>query len=341
MSPGPLWLVVPDGIDDPARVSGGNVFDRRVRDELVARGWDVRTLAVAPDAEADALSHVPDGGLVLLDGLLAIASPAAAVAEAGRLRIVGLAHMSVGAFPRASEVEIDAESYALRVFERVIVPSAWLRDDLVGRGVTRSERVIVAEPGADEASVARGSGTGGALLCVGAVTEHKGHDTLVEALAGLASDAGWSCTFAGSAETEPVFVARIASRAQESGVGDRITWTGVLDQAELAAVYDRTDLVIAPSRTESYGIAVGDALRRGIPVVASRVGGLTEAVRPPDAGMLVPPGDPVALETALRRWLADPGLREAMTRAARESAPSRTRWSDTAATIDRALRGLP
>ena len=100
----PVHFLVPEGIDDPDRVSGGNIFDRHVRDGLADIGWDVRTTEVGTDAASragDVLSILPDGALVLLDGLVATSSPEAVEDAAGRLRIVVLAHMVEASFPDA------------------------------------------------------------------------------------------------------------------------------------------------------------------------------------------------------------------------------------------------
>ena len=89
MSADPVFFVVPDSVDDPQRVSGGNVYDRRVRDGLQRTGWDVRLTAVpeAPDATARVLAELPDGALTLIDGLLVTREPAAVAANAARLRL--------------------------------------------------------------------------------------------------------------------------------------------------------------------------------------------------------------------------------------------------------------
>ena len=97
-----VHVVVPDGIDDPTRPSGGNRYDRRLCRELNASGWDVRQLVVPgpwPHPDAAALSRlaravgaVPDGGLVLIDGLIASGGGAVLVPESGRLRHVDQDH---------------------------------------------------------------------------------------------------------------------------------------------------------------------------------------------------------------------------------------------------------
>src|SRR3954469_2685887 len=95
-------FVVPEGVDDPDRVSGGNVYDRRVRDGLRADGWLVTATEVA-DGEAvlAAIAEVPDGGTVLVDGLVAAWSPAAIERAAATPRVVVLAHMLTEAFADA------------------------------------------------------------------------------------------------------------------------------------------------------------------------------------------------------------------------------------------------
>lgn len=335
-----LWFVVPDGVDDPARVSGGNVFDVRVEDGLRELGWDVRRVETGPDASSRAvLERVPSGGLVLVDGLVAIGAPGALEAEAARLRLAVLVHMVAEAFPGVDPAAVEGERRALACAGLAVASSAWACDELVARGLIPRERVVVATPGSDDAPLAAGTPAGGSLLCVGVVAPHKGQDLLVDALAAVGS--GWTCTIAGSVAADPGFARRLAERAAASGVADRITWAGVVGRNDLDALYARADLLVAPSRTESYGMAVADALRRGIPVVATRVGGIPEAVDPGRAAILVPPDRPAALADALRRWMTDPALRAALTAEARREGPRRPRWSDTARAVDAALRRMP
>lgn len=331
-----LWFVVPEGIDDPARVSGGSVYDQRLRDGLGELGWDVRM--VEADASSDALLPVPDRALALVDGLVALRAPGAVEAAAARASVVLLAHMVAASFPDPDPRDVDAELRVLRAARFVITTSEWARGELIARGAA-PDAVTAAVPGSDAAARATGTSTGTALLCVGAVAPHKGQDTLVEALTRLPAEAQWTCTFAGSTAADSAFARAVADRAAGSGLAGRITWTGVLDRGGLGDAYAAADLVVAPSRAESYGIAIGEALSRGIPVIASRVGGIPEAVAPGGGAMLVPPGDPAALADALRGWIADPELRTRLTDGAWREAPTRPRWRDTARAIDAILRG--
>lgn len=333
MTAAAVRFVVPEGIDDPQRVSGGNVYDARVRDGLAALGWRVHTVETAPDAAAPALAEAPDGALVLVDGLVAARSAAAVEAEAPRLRLVVLAHMVAAAFPEADPDIVAGEARALAAAGRIVATSAWTRRELVRRGIADADRIAVAPPGTDAAAPARGTSRGGAMLCLGVVAPHKGQDVLLDALASLDAGAAWTCTIAGSVEAQPAFAHRIAAKVAEAGLGERVRMPGVLAGAALDSAYRGADLVVAPSRVESYGMAVAEALRRGIPVVASDVGGIREAVAPGAAAVLVPPGDVRALGAVLEKWMADPALRARLAAAARSGRAQRPSWSETAARI--------
>jgi glycosyltransferase involved in cell wall biosynthesis len=112
---------------------------------------------------------------------------------------------------------------------------------------------------------------------------------------------------------------------------------------DLDRAYADADLLVLPSRAETYGMVVTEALARAVPVLAADVGGVPEALghgangdRP---GRLVPPGDPIALAAALRAWLGDAELRRAWRRAARERRASLPRWSATTSVLAGVLAG--
>ncbi len=311
-------FVVPEGVDDPERVSGGNVYDRRVRDGLARLGWHV-TMAEAADGDAvgAALDGAPRGGIVLVDGLVAGWAPAAVESKAANARVVVLAHMVMAA--------------ALGSAARVIATSKWTASELIRLGMVDERRVTVAVPGAVDGPVARGAA--GELLCVGAVAPHKGQDILLDALERLRGFE-WTCTVVGSLETDPTFAKRIATGA--APFGSRVRMPGVLHSEALQAAYQCSGLLVAPSRAESFGMAIADARRRGLPVIAAAVGGIPEAVAGGGA-VLVRPDDPVALASALEQWMTDPALRARLRTEAADARARSPRWSDTVARIDRVL----
>ena len=346
-----VHVVVPDGIDDAARPSGGNAYDRRVCRGLPGFGWEVRMHAApgswprpgagALAALAGAVNRIPDGGMVLVDGLVASAAPEVLVPEASRLRLVPLVHMPLGHGPADGEVR-RRERAVLSAAAAVVVTSAWSQRTLAELYSLSADRVHVAEPGAEPGDLARGSASAGTLLSVGAVIPGKGHDVLLDALAAIAA-LSWRCLCVGSLECDPAFAALVRRRAQAGGIGPRVRFPGPRAGAALARSYGAADLLVLASRAETYGMVVTEALARGVPVVAADVGGVPEALgygtdgaRP---GLLVPPGDAAALAAALRAWLLDAALRERLRRAARERRTMLPAWSATTSAVADVLAG--
>jgi glycosyltransferase involved in cell wall biosynthesis len=104
---------------------------------------------------------------------------------------------------------------------------------------------------------------------------------------------------------------------------------GFVPHAELRRLYERAAVVACPSYREGYGMVCAEAMAHGRPVVASAVGGLLDLVVDGETGLLVPPGNVVALRAALRRLLDDPELRRRMGEAGRARARERFSWAAT------------
>jgi glycosyltransferase involved in cell wall biosynthesis len=343
-----VHVVVPGWIDDPARPSGGNTYDRHACQGLGALGWSVHVHAVEgswprPEpasvaALAGALETISDDAVVLLDGLLASTAPEALVPQARRLRLVVLVHMPLGHRPGEAPAgeAWKREQAVLSAAAAVVTTSAWARDRLLELYHLPADRVRVAEPGVEAAELATGTADGGSLLCVAAVTFDKGHDVLLDAL-GAISGLSWRCVCVGSLDRDPEFVEGLQRRANEIGLDGRVSFPGALAGGELERAYAAADLLVLASRAETYGMVVTEALARGLPVVAVEVGGVTEALRHGASGirpgLLVPPEDPATLGAALRAWLGDAELRRRLRRAARERRQSLCGWWTTASAL--------
>jgi glycosyltransferase involved in cell wall biosynthesis len=346
-----VHVVVPEGFDNPGQPTGGNIYDRRICAGLAEAGWDALVTTVAgswPDpgsgARADLtriVSAIPDGEAVLIDGL--IASPAAAqlLPHTGRIRMTVLLHMPLATVLDA-HADVSAqrsERVVLRAATGVLVTSEWTRQQVLARYAIPAHRVHIAQPGvdrvADPARPVRGH-----LLCVGVLSRHKGQDLLVEALADLA-ERDWHCVLAGPIDRDPGFVEQLQARIARLGYGHRVWLAGVLTGAALSRAYATADLLVAPSRSETYGMTVTEALAHGLPVIAAAVGGLPEALgstadgtRP---GQLVPPGDPAALAAALGKWLGDERHRHRLRAAAQQRRSTLRGWEQTTQEIANAL----
>jgi glycosyltransferase involved in cell wall biosynthesis len=139
------------------------------------------------------------------------------------------------------------------------------------------------------------------VLFVGRLSEEKGVHELVEATAGL-----------------PRVV--VGDGPLRHLVPDA---RGFVPPSEVGPFYDRAAVVCVPSRREGYGIVAREAMAHGRPVVATAVGGLVDAVDDGVTGLLVRPGDAVALREALTGLLSDPDRRSAMGAAGREAIAAR------------------
>ena len=348
-------MVVPAAVADPGRPSGGNVYDRRVCDELAGLGWTVHEHLVPgdwprPDDAALAglaatLARLPDEACVLVDGLLASGADEVVVPAAGRLRLVVLLHMPLGALDDDGALDHAGvrERRVLAAVSGVVVTSDWARRRLAGLYGSVPGPVRVAAPGVDPGDLAEGSTPGGVLLCVAALVPQKGHDLLLGALAGVA-DLSWRCICVGAVDLDKEHVAALRRQAEASSIDERVHFAGVMGREELAGTFVGADLLVLPSRAETYGMVVTEALARGLPVLATDVGGVREALGEEGtgpAGILVEEGDEAALADALRSWLEDPRLRDRLRGAARERRLTLSGWATTAHGVAAALMHEP
>jgi len=251
---------------------------------------------------------------------------------------------------------------ARRMLERcsvVVANSRWTADlvrsvleSLGCRALAAHVRVIPLgttptrfRPGIDPAAVRRTHGLDGGpwLLTVARLDYHKGIDTVIRALPAIRA----------AVPTVRYAVAGIGSRrsalealARELGVEDAVRLLGFVGDEELPALYNAADVFVLASRrydllVEGFGIAIVEASASALPVIASRSGGIPEAVRDGETGVLVDPDNPAAVAAAAIRLLGDEALRRRMGAAGRSAVERHYNWDRVAADlmeIDREFR---
>ncbi len=341
-----LHVVVPGDLDTR---TGGYGYDRQIIKGLRTRGWQVVITSLSGSypmpSESDrataarALAAIPDGAVVLVDGLALGALPVEAAHERERLHLVALVHhplgLETGLAPDTSRHLLASERRALDSVRGVVVTSRRTMGAVVALGVPQ-DRVTVVEPGTDAAPEARGSGAGvRQLLCVASLTPRKGHDTLFDALEGML-DLDWHLTCAGRVAGDSAYAEQLRARASTPPLHQRVALAGELSGALLDAAYDAADLFVLPTHYEGYGMVVAEALAHALPVVSTATGAVPELVGE-HAGVLVPAGDAAALRAVLRSLMTDAaqfGCLRAGARSARATLPA---WDEVCARMEAAL----
>ncbi len=275
-----------------ARIVEARIVEARIVEARIVEDWD------AAFAGAD-LVHVHAG--IAWEGHELVRA-----ARTAGAKVVRTEHLPMVV---TDADQLRAYSDMLRDVDAVIAVSrasalGWQRAIGVGPSVTCIPNGVV-DPG-----LRRGSddpGRPATLLCVARFTAQKNHDVLIDAMALMA---------AGDPHTRLILVgdgpeaAQIRARVEAAGLGDRVTFAGPCD--DVPGRMAQADLLVLASAFEGLPLVVLEAMAAGLPVVATRIGGVVEALGP-DHPWLVPPGDAPALATALTAALRD---QDARTRAA-------------------------
>lgn len=211
-------------------------------------------------------------------------------------------------------------------------------------------RIEIVPPGVDHAFFAPGDQRGArtalgwgddpTLLFVGRIQPLKGLDVAVGALAELArTDVRLVVVGGASGASGDGEVGRIMTMARRLGVAERLHMVPPQPHHLLSTYYRAADVVVVPSRSESFGLVALEAAACGVPVVASAVGGLLTLVDHGRTGFLVPGRDPVDFARDIARLLDEPALAADMGAAGALRARRYT-WSFAAARLRRAYADL-
>ena len=337
-----LHIVVPGALETR---TGGFIYDRRMVGELRAQGWEVAVHELPPGwpfadgaairAAEETLGRMPDGALVLVDGLALGALPELAGTHAERLSLVALVH-----HPLAEETGLTAatrdrlqrsERAALAQCQRVLAASAFTAHALLDYGLD-GDAIGVVPPGVDPAPLAEGSGGRGLrMLSVGALIPRKGHDVLFNALAGL-PDRRWTLDVVGSETQDPRHATGLRRLCTRMELDDRVRFHGEMDAGLLESMYQHVDLFVLSSHHEGYGMVLTEAVAHGLPVVAS-AGGAVEHTLPGGAGILVEPGDVAEMHNALARVMDNPELYRHLADGAKRARGHLVTWPEAAAKL--------
>jgi len=194
-------------------------------------------------------------------------------------------------------------------------------------------------PGVDPRAVRARYGLDGGqwLLTVARLEWHKGIDTVIQALPAVrAAHPGTRYAVAGVGDRGP----HLERLARDLGLGDVVRFLGAVPDADLPALYNAADLYVGASRrhdllAEGFGISLVEASACGLAVVGGRSGGVPDAVRDGETGILVDPDDPQAVAAGINGLLADAELRRRLGAAGRRAVETYYNWDRVAADLIR------
>jgi phosphatidylinositol alpha-1,6-mannosyltransferase len=228
---------------------------------------------------------------------------------------------------------------------RALLDELGIRQDAAAvRTVPLGSDPVLFRPGLDQATVRSRYGLSGRrwLLTVARLTQHKGVDIGIRVVAALGErfpDLGYVVVGCGSERTA------LESLARELGVGDRIRFLGAVPDSELPAAYNLGEVYlglsrIMPDRVEGFGISLSEAAASGLPSVASRTGGIPDAVHDGQTGFLVDPNNLEEVCHAVRILLDNPDRAREMGCAGRRAVETYYNWDRVAGDLLRIGREL-
>ncbi|MFQ6019796.1 MAG: glycosyltransferase [Dehalococcoidia bacterium] len=169
------------------------------------------------------------------------------------------------------------------------------------------------------------------VLFVGRIEPLKGIDILLRAAAQL--DRRFCLLVVGGDDKDAQRRADLRDLARALGIADRVEFVDAVPHQRLPLYYNAADVCVIPSHYESFSLVALEAMACGVPVVASRVGGLRDTVRDGETGYLVPWHCPEPFAERLSLVLGNRELRQSLGLIAR-SAVERFRWADIAARVE-------
>jgi glycosyltransferase involved in cell wall biosynthesis len=323
--------------------TGAIVFDTRLAEELRGLGHVVTIVPIAgthpmPDAAArtsaaeqwQACQRRTPPDTAIIDGFCLYAFDGLQQSLQAA-RAIGMVHHPMSEEPQLPQAERDAflaiEQRIVPKLGRIVVPSEAVRSQLTTALTLPPAAVEVITPGIREA--ARSTGSGGRrchLLAIGSLIPRKGHDTVLRALAGL-GDLDWTLTICGDAGIEPDHAAALRALAETAGLAGRVVFAGACAPDRLEAIWQAADIFVSGSCFEGYGMAVAEAVRRGLPLAVTNAAAAAEVI-PLQGSVIVEPGDHVQLGKALRRLIFSAPLRREMADAAWQAGRAFPTWAD-------------
>jgi glycosyltransferase involved in cell wall biosynthesis len=324
-------LIVPGPLKT---VSGSHTYDRRMADGLRASGHDVAVVELngrLPDPDQASIyaarttwAALPTDSVKLIDGLALPAFDGLPLHQVTAL-VHHPASLETGMPPETLDRLHATDVAMFRDLPRLVVTSDQTAELLVRDFGAPVERISVIIPGIDDLPRCAGSaGPACRILSVGTLIPRKGHDVLLHALSRL-FDLDWTLTIAGPSDRDPVHAATLRALTEELKIANRVHFVEQVTEA----LWADSDLFALTSYFEGYGVAIAEAMRRGLVVAVTNVGAVPTMVGP-EAGVVCAPGDVEQISKAIRRLIFDRALLHDMAEVAWQAGQLLPSWHEQA-----------
>lgn len=337
-----LIFVYPGNLSTP---TGGYEYDRRIIQGLEGLGWQIQLISLGdgypfPDSAQieyarSALHKLTKNVPMVIDGLALGALPDLAAEVAKRHPLIALIHHPLAFEFGLSDPEIQllqqSETQALQHVARVVANSPTTARDLNRHYGVPLEIIDVILPGTDRIHtlaprIQKNEDHLGQvhLLSVGSIIPRKGFHHLIAALEPL-MDLPWTLSIAGDTSRNAAAYERLMTDIRDCHLEGRVEVLGTVSNEELKNQYAKADVFVLPSLFEGYGMVYAEAMAFGLPIIATTAGAIPDTV-PQEAGLLVEPGDVLALTIALKALIQDPQLRARLSSGALKAAGQQPTW---------------
>jgi glycosyltransferase involved in cell wall biosynthesis len=322
-------------------VTGASFYHRRLLAAWADMGGASDVIALDGPAPPSLLGQM-QGGTIIVEGA-AFEWAAPLIPALQSQGAVALIHHPTALEPGTAEARRLAlkqmEVRLLPGFRRVIAASQPIGDRLIAEFGVAGENLRVVAPGTDRPprqliGGGRPDGISCEILSLGTFTYRKGHDVLLRALATL-FDLDWHLTLAGEPR-DLDYAASLRQLVDELHLQAKVTLLGPLEGTALEEAWRGAEIFALATRFEGFGMAIAEALARGIPV-AITAGGAAGSLVPPEAGIVAPVDDVEQLGKAMRRMIFSPALRATMGEAAWRHGQSLPDWPAQADALRRAV----
>ena len=329
-----VYFLIPG---DTESKTGGYLYNKHVAAELIKQGVSLSVVnlpgnypnATARDvAEAErAIQSCKKDSILLVDGLAGASLAALFKKFVGQYTFLYLEHLPV--FFESDDVLLqEMEREGLNTVHHVIATSHFCKKTLVEWGIKTAITVIepaISLPGRKKQYHSRVQ----KILSVGSMTTRKGHHILAEALSSIREE-DWHWTICGEIDETSDYYHHFLQKTKQGGIDHKITLTGPVEESVIREHYEASDLLVSAALSETYGMAVMEALYFGLPVLCPSISPFTDQIEQKNA-LWFEPGDIQGLAKKLKRTILEPPFYQKIREEVTGRYQSMRSWEEAAA----------